>query len=175
MHFMGQDAISRPTRGSGRTLVSLSFVVWFVKFYGASIENIVISGVSLPDSSNSYVLVQWIVMLPMLIYHLLNWWGDRSAYKGWNVREKVTSVAGFGPDTALVTRLDSILRIVKQNVGNSREIHIVIERLEEIKTEVCRLNKLACLYIWIWVVFPFSCCWIALLWPSSPIASPVPA
>ena len=105
-------------------------------------------------------------MLPLLIYHLMNWWGDRRAYKGWNVREKVTSVAGFGTDTALVTRLDSILRIVKEKIGTDSKS--AIKRLEEIKTEVCRLNTFACWYVWIWGVFPVVCCCIALFWCYSP-------
>ena len=36
MHFMGQEAISRPTRGTGRILVSLAIVIWAAKFYDIS-------------------------------------------------------------------------------------------------------------------------------------------
>ena len=118
MHLAGQDAISRATRASGRTLVSLSFVIWFVKFVDAPIGEIVISGVSLPESSSGYGFVQWIVMVPLFVYHVMNWSGDLLSYRGWNDRNKITLSAGFGSATGLMTRLDSVLRTVEEKYGS---------------------------------------------------------
>ena len=164
MHFVGQDAISRPTRGSGRTLVSLSFVVWFVKFSDAPIENLVISGVKLLGSSQAYGFVQWLVLLTLLMYHLMNWSGDWQSYKGWNVRDKITMTAGFGPDASLVSKLEKTLHIVRENTRHNPEAEKAIERLDEIRNEVCRFNSFACWYILVWAVIPGLCCAIALFW-----------
>ena len=165
MHFMGQQAISRPTRGSGRNLVSLSFVVWFVKFYGTSVKNLSISGVELVDPSQDYDLVQWVVMLLLLAHHVVNWYGDVVSYKGWNIiSDKVTSAAGFGSDTGLVSRLDSVLKIVKEKIGNESEQGIIPVRLDEIKNGVVRLNSFAFWYIVIWLGIPVVCCFVALFW-----------
>lgn len=165
MHFMGQQAISRPTRATGRMLISFAFAIWFVKYYGVPVINLNFNGLTLPPDKK-YALVQWIVMLPILAAHLVNWLGDRIAYKGWNIREKITSTAGFGTDTALVSRLDSILRIVKEKIGQQSEEHIAIRRLEEIRHEVIRLNSFAGLYIYCWnLLIPIGCCFTALFWP----------
>lgn len=166
VHFLGQEAITRPTRGSGRTLVSLSFVVWFVKFSDAPIENLVISGVQILESSEAtYGFVHWVVLLALLAYHIVNWFGDWQSYKGWNVRDKITMTAGFGPDAALVSKIEKTLHIVRNNIGSKgKEGEIVLQRLDEIKNEVCRLNSFACWYIWLWGVVPFLCCAIALGW-----------
>lgn len=162
MHFVGQDVISRATRGSGRTLVALSFVVWFVKFSEAPIENLVISGVTLPGSSHGYGFLQWIVLPLMLTYHFMNWWGDRYACKGWNDRNKVTDTAAFGAATRLMTLLESVLNIVKENPGSPQ----ALMRLKEINTGVRDLHKFAQWYIWIWILFPTVCCIVALLWDT---------
>ena len=169
MHFMGQQVISRPTRGSGRNLVSLSFVVWFVKFYGAPIKNLVISGVELVDPSQDYDPVLWVGMLLLLVHHVMNWYGDVVSYKGWNIiSDKVTSTAGFGSDTGLVSRLDSVLQIVKEKIGNKSEQDIIPVRLDEIKNGIVRLNSFAFWYIVIWLGVPVAGCFIALFW--NPIA-----
>ena len=165
MHLAGQDAISRATRASGRTLVSLSFVIWFVKFVDAPIGDIVISGVSLPESSSGYGLVQWIVMVPLFVYHVMNWSGDLLSYRGWNDRNKITLSAGFGSATGLMTRLDSVLRTVEEKYGSHpNEESLAIHHLREINSQVRLLNSFAGLYIFLWIIFPVLCCGIALLW-----------
>ena len=165
MHLAGQDVISRATRASGKTLVSLSFVVWFVKFVDAPIGDAVISGVSLPESNNGYGFVQWVVMIPLLLHHVMNWWGDRLSYRGWNDPTKITLSAGFGSATGLMTRLDAVLRTVKEKFGQSNgEESIAIHHLREINTQVRLLSTFAGLYILLWIGFPVVCCGISLLW-----------
>ena len=164
MHYMGQEAISRPTRGTGRILVSLSFVIWFAKFYDVSFQDLEINGVTLPTANDGYVFVQWLIMVVLVASHFMNWWGDRVSYRGWNIRDKVTATAGFGTATALESRLASVLRTVEDKAGNQSEEYIAINMLKEIRTEVIRLNSFAGLYIWSWLVVPVLCCLVALLW-----------
>ena len=64
-----------------------------------------------------------------------------------------------------MTRLDSVLKTVKEKVGASEsEENIAIAHLEEINTGVARLHTFAGLYTWIWLAFPAVCCFIALFW-----------
>ncbi len=168
MRLVSQQAISRTTRGSGRTLVSLSFVVWFVKFYDAPIEDIVISGVGLSDSSRGYALVQWIVLVPLLAYHVLNWFGDWLSYRAWNDPTKVTATSGFGSATGLMSRLDSVLRTVQEKIidggNNTQEQRIAVDMLKEISSQVRLLGSFVGLYLLIWFLFPVACSAIALFW-----------
>ena len=151
MHFMGQQAISRPTRSTGRILITLSLTIWFINFYNVPIQNLELNAVKLPQDS-SYFVIQWVVMSFVLVSHIINWYGDHVARKGWNIVDKVTSTAGFGSDTALVTRLDSIIKIVKEKAGDKSEdsIAIIIDRLDEIKNDALRLNSYAWWYVNIW-------------------------
>ena len=164
MHFMGQEAISRPTRGTGRILVSLSFVIWFAKFYDVSFQEFEFNGVTLPAAEDGYVFVQRLVMGVLIASHVMNWWGDHVSYTGWNIRDKVTAGAGFGSATRLVSRLDSVLRTVKEKAGDQSEENIALEMLKEIRSEVIRLNSFAGLYIWSWLFVPVVCSFVALLW-----------
>ena len=93
MHFMGQEAISRPTRGAGRILIDLSFVIWFAKHYDVSFQELEFNGITLPAAEDGHVFVQWLVMVVLIASHVMNWWGDRVSYKGWNTRERVTGLA----------------------------------------------------------------------------------
>ena len=165
MHFMGLEAISRPTRSTGRILVSLSFAIWFIKFYDLPIEDFNFNGISFPQDS-SYFAIQLVVMLFVLISHIINWYGDHVARKGWNISDKVTLSAGFGTDTSIVSRLDSIIRIVKEKAGNESESSIIIDRLNEIKRETLGLDSFAWWYIYVWhLLIPVVICIMALFWP----------
>ena len=164
MRFMGQEAVSRPTRGTGRILVSLAFVIWFTKFYDIPLQELEVNGIGLPPADDGYVIVQWLATALLVGSHLMNWWGDHVAYKGWNIRDKVTAAAGFGSATALVTRLDSVLRTVKEKAGDQSEESIAIDMLREIRSEVIRLNTFAGMYIRSWLVVPVGCSVLALLW-----------
>ena len=64
----------------------------------------------------------------------------------------------------LVSRLDSVLRTVKEKAGDQSEDNIAIEMLKEIRSEVIRLNSFAGLYIWSWLFVPIVCSFVALLW-----------
>ena len=166
MHFMGQQAISRPTRGTGRILITFSLAIWFINFYNVPMQDLELNGVKLPQDS-SYFVIQWVVMLFVLISHIINWYGDHVARKGWNIADKVTSTAGFGSDTALVTRLDSIIRIVKDGAGDKSEdsVAIIIDRLDEIKYDALKLNSYAWWYVYIWhLVIPVVFSIVALCW-----------
>ena len=128
--------------------------------------HLTIYGVTLPADGN-YKLAVWTLANLLFLGHLSNWYGDRVSYKGWNIRDKVTSTAGFGSDTALVTRLDSILQVIQEKVGDSSEEHLAIQRLEEIKTDVIKLNSYAFWYVYGWnLVAPMVLCFGALLWYS---------
>lgn len=167
MHFMSQDAISRSTRVTARALMALALVIFFVKYYSVSIEgHLTVYGVTLTSDVN-YRFALWTFASLLFLGHVSNWYGDYVSYKGWNIREKVTSKAGFGSDTALVTRLDSVLQIVQEKVANGSEKHIAIQRLEEIKTEVIKLNSYAGWYVYGWnLVAPMVCCFGSLFWYS---------
>lgn len=168
MHFMGQQAISRPTRGTGRILITFSLVIWFIHFYNVPIQNLDFNGITLPQEL-SYVAIQWVVMLFALASHATNWYGDHLAWKGWNIEDKVTASAGFGPDTALVTRLDSILRIVREKAGDNSEdsVAMITDRLAEIKYDALKLNSYAWWYVYIWhLVIPVVFSIVALCWPE---------
>ncbi len=167
MHFMGQQAISRPTRGTSRILLSLSFAIFFIKFYGVQLENLNFYGVRLPPDLE-YLTAQVVIMLFILTSHVVNWFGDHISYQGWNIEAKVTTAAGFGSDTALVTRLDSVIRIVKEKIGNEQEHNIILERLDEIRCSVLKVNSYAWWYIYFWHLFvPIVASITAVFWSGS--------
>lgn len=164
MHFMGQSAISRPTRATGRLLVSVSLGIIFVKLYDIPIENINFYEITLPKDAELFY-IEIIVVCFILASHLINWYGDLVSYRGWNISDKITSTAGFGTDTGLISRLESILRIVKEKVGNESENHIVVNRLEEMRSDAVRINSIAWWYIYIWhLAVPVVVCAFALAW-----------
>ena len=138
--------------------------LWFVKYHGVSISDLNINGVSLP-AGEDYGLVQWIVAVPIMLGHAINWYGDKLAYQRWNISDKVTSKAGFGSDTGLVSRLDSVLAIVREKTGSESEQHIAVTRLEEIRSDVIRLNTFSGWYIYLWnLAAPLGCSLTALFW-----------
>ena len=166
MHYFGQDAISRPTRRSARTLVSLSLVFWLIGFYTVPVEQLVISGISLPGAKEALSALRWVVLLFSFADHLMNWFADLLSYKAWNVRDKLTSRAGFGTDTGLMNKLESVILIVNEKMpdpSSSAERKIALSRLEEIKTEVWRLNSYAAWYLAVWIGAPALCCVVALV------------
>lgn len=165
MRFMSQDAISRPTRVTARALMSFALLIAFIKYYGVDIPNqLNIYGVTLPSDQNYHIVV-WIVAIFLVLGHLSNWYGDRVSYKGWNIKDKLTATAGFGSSVALMTKLDSVLKVVKEKVGQESEKQIMNAHLDEIKTDVIRLNSYAGWYIYGWnLIVPVTLCVGTLIW-----------
>ena len=167
MHFMGQQAISRATRATRRLLISLSFVVWFIRFYDVSIDNLEFYNIKLPTGNNSYYCLQQFFLIYSLLNHFGSWFGDYISYKSWNVVPRLTSTAGFGSDRDFTTKLDSVIKVVEEKIGTSSEHEIMLNRFRDIKKEIVNLNSYAGLYIWVWHLFvPIIVCLTALLWPS---------
>ena len=164
MHYFGQEAISRPTRRSARALVLLSFVVWIVSVYKLPIEDFAISGVALTGTDTAFAALRWVVLLFLLADHTMNCCSDVLAYKAWNVRDKLTATAGFGSDTGLMNKLDAVIQTVKEKMSStsSDEREIALERLNEIRTELWRLNNFAAWYLGAWILIPTLCCIVAL-------------
>ena len=135
MHFFGQEAVSRSTRRSARTLVTLSFAVWVISTFDVALNNLVIAGIRLDAASDALSVLKWVVLLFLLGDHIMNWFGDVLSYRAWNVRDKLTQTAGFGSDRGLINKLDAILQTVNEKItqpGAEREI--AMRRLDEIKT-----------------------------------------
>ena len=158
MHFMGQQAISRSTRGTGRVLIGFSIATWFVKFYDIPMQDLNVYGVQVGEISN-HIVFHMVLASFLMVGHVLNWYGDHLAYKRWNIADKVTLQAGFGTATALVTKLDSVLRTVEEKTGNDSERRIALDMLKEIRSEVISLNSFAWLCVYVWhLVVPVAAC-----------------
>ncbi len=134
MNFMSRQAISRPTRSTSRLLISLSFTVWLIKFYDVDIVDLKFSEITLPPNLYSTFYIGALSFL--LINHLLNWYGNYISYKGWNIGDKETSVAGFGSDSSLTSRLISTLAFVRNECKNEKMKERILERLDEIKHDI---------------------------------------
>lgn len=182
MHFKGKTLISRPTTASARAVWAASLVKVFVVFFEVNIKEFSIAGIPLGTADLNWPVN--VLLAFLILAHWLNCAGDVLSFKNWNTTEML-SAKGESPtlDQKLISRLDSVLRIVEEagkrakTIGErdpfgSKETVEIIERCEksliDIRSSVGQLNGFAAFYLYIWTIGAPSVCALIALFSQLP-------
>lgn len=170
MNFLGQEAISRSTQTTGRTLLVLAFTLIVYKLGWIEAEEASIIGLRFKD--DTFGLIVSLVMGFVFIAHLVQWSGDFLSYESWNVDGRKISPAFRASPTE--TRLTMLIRSMSARLAEDEDPRRAgkeqIERLDQLTEELRSFRRqlshfgwFSFFYVYIWhLILPLSIAAIAV-------------
>ena len=145
MHFQGRELISRGTKATSRTLLSICFAKIFVVYFAVNISSAKIAGVDIGEADLG--LATSLLIIFLLVSHGISWIGDVLSFRRWNVSEKVSQMSGWGGggvDTHLLTKIDGVLASLEalKEEANGNTGRATGEQLKKIVLSVSNTHKL---------------------------------
>ncbi|WP_421904333.1 hypothetical protein [Mameliella sp.] len=136
MNFQGKDAISRPTRTTGRGVLLLSFLLGLAGLGWIEIADNTLLGLSVKE--DKFLPLLKLLCGLSVVAHLVQWFSDYISYRGWNVTGKMPGGSRFSApsETKLQDCVDGLADLLEKN----REDQCLSSRLEKLEEQVKELR-----------------------------------
>ena len=174
MRLLGEQAISSPTRASGRSVLLISAILIMIQLDWANLDNLTVFEVGIAEGKAEEAL-RWFAYF-LIFAHLVQWFGDYVSYRNWNV---------FGAEAALMRDIggrkeQNKLTAILEDLHNFSEAHskgekpvnssseqwgYLVDDLKRLNRSVNQFNSYALFYVWIWHLgLPISVGAVAIYW-----------
>ena len=158
MKFKGEEAITKPTRATARTVTILSLSFIFVEFGWLEIADSSVIGFKLAEESLSSAGV--FLIGAALVAHMVQWNGDRLAFDAWNVEGLKPEHVRFGGArrSALDGTFDDLLKIADRlragedvkDVNAANALQALCEQGKTLLPRLERFGRYGYFYVWGW-------------------------
>lgn len=136
MNFQGKEAISRPTRATGRTVLLFSFLLGLAGLGWIEVANNSLVGLKVKEE-NFISLLQLLCGLS-IIAHVVQWYSDYISYCGWNVTGKMPG--GSRWDAPSETKLQDLIDEITVLPEGEKDIVKLSDRLKEVEVKIEELR-----------------------------------
>lgn len=166
MNFHGQEAISGPTRATGRTVLFFALLLGLAGLGWIDVADTSLLGLKI-EPDKFVPLLQLLCVLSVLA-HVVQWYGDYVSYRGWNVTGKMPGAGRW--DAPAETKLRDLTDKITVLPEGDLDIISVKERLDEIENEInilgWNMNSFDCFakfYVYVWhLVLPLTAAGVAI-------------
>jgi len=157
MMFLGDEAISRATRVSSRTVLIVSATLFVFSMQWVTVPENKILGLRFEVGYIDWALRA--VVLYNLITHIVLWYGDYVGYRGWNIYgkqpDKQTRIESSGLNNlnALFVDLDFEARACQDGGLISKPLRLsspLNYRLKTLNASIGHFGLFARFYVWGW-------------------------
>jgi hypothetical protein len=174
MKFLGDEAISAPTRTSARSVLLTAAILVMVQVDWVDLEELKVFEVRIAEGRAIAALQAFTAFL--MAAHVVQWWGDYLSYRNWNtIGSEIQQMASWGgrPDR---TKLDAVLRelveMLQAAPENSSIMKMSKEERDAVRTDLQVMARsvdvfgtYAWFYIWIWYgTLPILAGTLAIVW-----------
>ncbi|SDZ26441.1 hypothetical protein SAMN05444004_1093 [Jannaschia faecimaris] len=154
MKFKGDEAVSRATRATGRTLLLLSFTLAIHKVGWIEVTEASVFGVRVVSGKLETLLT--VLIIGAAIGHSIQWYGDKLSFDGWNVNGNEIGVGRL--DSRPTKRLDGAAFdldrlnewLTKNEKTDPDQIDRLVSEIGSINSKIDRFSKFAFVYFYIW-------------------------
>lgn len=160
MNFHGQEAISSPTRATGRTVLFFALLLGLAGLGWIDVADTSLLGLKVqPDK---FIPMLQLICILSLIAHLVQWYGDHVSYQGWNVTGKLSGIGRI--EGASRTKLDDLSdpalgpgSLEAESEWDSRKLDRWASRIEEMCWNMKSFDYFAKFYVYRWhLALPFA-------------------
>ncbi|MEM8824772.1 MAG: hypothetical protein AAGF30_14295 [Pseudomonadota bacterium] len=168
MNFLGEEAISRPTRATGRALLIFAFTLVIQKLGWIEVADTSVVGLRFAEDRLEVVLS--ILTAALTIAHIVQWNGDRLSYSAWNIEgRRLGGPRWDAPSkthlSGLVYDLDSQLRDAGEENGHNLDITKLLQELRLLNQRVTSFRDYSFFFVYVWhMIVPVGAALIALCW-----------
>ena len=135
MNFLGSEAISRPTRATGRAALFLALLLGLAGIGWIQAEQNSLIGITV--SKDKFIQLLKLLCMLSCLAHVVQWYSDYVSYCGWNVEGRLTADLHWVHNK---TKLDSFLEAVSRLNEDKQDWPKVSLNLSELCTQVDELN-----------------------------------
>lgn len=174
MTFLGQAAITAPTRTTARALLVTAALLGMVRLGWVAVDGLTVFEATLAEGRAEAVL-RWLVGF-LIAAHAVQWVGDFLSYRAWNVlgaeRARGRDIARRKYQSRLSAAVEDALHLVDAPTSGSeisvwsddRRAH-VREDLRTLSGSMARFSLYALFYVWLWYgALPVLAACAAIAW-----------
>ena len=166
MIFHGEQAISRSTRATGRTVLILAASQLFTQWGWIDVSRA--SVVGLVFTPDGFPKVLGILLVLAMIAHVVQWFGDYQSFRGWNFAGKQLGAPRWGANLqrleGLIADLKSLSEKDKLDERATKELSNIVAEAEVLNTSLHSFEGYARFYVVGWhLILPLFVALLALL------------
>lgn len=167
MNFQGKEAISRPTRATGRTVLFLALLLGLAGLGWIEVTQNPLFGLKIVSDKFDPLLK--LLCLLASIAHVVQWYGDFVSYRGWNVTGGLSGASRWGEasKTKLYDAIEEASKLT--DAGQEyQELHSKVDslssQLDELHWNMGNFSSFAKFYVYFWhLALPLSTVLVAFL------------
>lgn len=172
MNFKGEQAISRPTRATGRTVLIVSLTLFLFKL--GWIETADASIVGLRFAEGKFETIATGILGLALLAHLVQWTGDLFSYQAWNINGRKMGAPRWGTSKdqldGFFYDLEVSLNRIQDPTNEQENLDLTgLQRnLSLLTNSLSRYRRFMLFYFYIWhMAVPILAAVVTLAWPQS--------
>lgn len=152
MNFQGKEAISRPTRATGRTVLFLALLLGLA---GVDWINVADNSlVGLKVNEHKFIPLLEVFCIVAAVWHVVQWYSDFLSFRGWNITGGTPRTSFLKPS---MTRLERVADLIMNLSEVKNDLETLPTQIEQIRRELSGLdwsirkfNTFARFYVYCW-------------------------